>query len=713
MRQGILSAILFFSTSAFAQSYYYQMPQKGNPGGLNRENDQASENGGGWVLIMDSAAKASYSGVQALPIGFDFRFAGQPVTHFKVSSTGFLTFDTLAANAPITGPETLPSNNLPNKTITLWGMGANGNNDKVICKVFGNPPNRQFWVKFYSMSTPGDSLSYTYWSMVLEEGTHNIYLVSMNHGAVRDYVSPKHIPGIQVSATNATAVAGSPNITNLPLGESYKDNFYYQFSFGIQPLTDISTVSFQMPVLTLAGNNNPVLLVVKNEGSQAVTSLKLNYRVNSGIVQTFTFSGLNILPSSGSFDTLTAPSTIAAVTPGDRQTVKVWISDVNGGTEINLANDSAEAATTVFAGTAPKSNKVLLEYATGAWCADCPPADAVVEKMKKQLGDTLIAIAHHTLDGMALPGDSLVNEKLDSFPSSILNRSVLPSSHQIASEGTGTWISAVRIAAQKQRWADINVSNISLDTQGLLTWKMKVKMLDFVAKEDVRAGCIVVEDNIRGNGQAYDQQIANKYLILDGGSFKGKSSPLVGYYHQNVPVTSITGIWGSPLSSAAEVLKPGDSFEWKMSYRFAKLLKKEFIAGTAQYLPNGTDVFVSGKPIDMRVVGFLALGGQNGDRTVLSVNQSKLWDLSLNRKNVSTTGMRLYPNPASGHTMLETGLTGEKQILVFSSSGQVVEQFRTRESNLLISTSVLSDGVYYVKCIGGDGVKQVAFIVRH
>jgi hypothetical protein len=713
MRQGILSAILFFSTSAFAQSYYYQMPQKGNPGGLNRENDQASENGGGWVLIMDSAAKPSYSSVQALPLGFDFRFAGQPVTHFKISSTGFLTFDTLAANAPITGPETLPSNNLPNKTITLWGMGANGNNDKVICKVFGNPPNRQFWVKFYSMSTPGDSLSYTYWSMVLEEGTHNVYLVSMNHGAVRDYVTPKHTPGIQVSSTNITAVAGSPNISNLPLGESYKDNFYYRFTYGTQPVTDISVVSFQLPVLTLSGNNNAVKVVVKNEGSQAVTSLKLNYRVNSGTVQTFTYSGLNILPSSGSFDTITAPSTISAVTPGDRQTVKVWISDVNGGTEINLANDSAVAATTVFAGTAPKSNKVLLEYATGAWCADCPPADAVVEKMKKQLGDTLIAIAHHTLDGMVLPGDSLVNEKLDTFPSSILNRSVRPSTHQISSEGSGIWISAVRNMLQNQRWADIGVSNMQLDTQGLLTWKMKVKMLDFAAKENLRAGCVVVEDNIRGNGQAYDQQIANKYLILDGGSFKGKSSPLVGYYHQNVPVSSITGIWGSPLSASAEVLKPGDSFEWNMSYRFAKLLKKEFIAGTAQYLPNGADVYVSGKPIDIRVVAFLALDGQNDDRTVLSVNQSKLWDLSLNRKNVSTTGMRLYPNPANGHTMLETGLTGEKKILVLSSSGQVVEQFRTRESNLLISTSVLSDGVYYVKCIGGDGVKQVTFIVRH
>jgi hypothetical protein len=713
MRQGILSAILCFCTSAFAQSYYYQLPQKGNPGGINRENDQESENGSGWVLIMDSAAKPSYSTVQALPIGFDFRFAGQTVTHFKVSSTGFLTFDTLAANAPTTGPETLPSNNLPNQTVTLWGMGANGNNDKVICKVFGNPPNRQFWVKFYSMSTPGDSLSFTYWSMVLEEGTHNIYLVSMNQGSVRNYVSPKHALGVQVSAVNATMVSGSPGIINLPLGESYKDNFYYRFTFGAQPATDIAIASFQLPVLTLAGNNNPVKVVVKNEGSQAVTSLKLNYQVNSGSVQTFNLSGLNILPSSGSMDTLAVTGGIAAVTPGDRQLVKLWVSDVNGGNETNQTNDSAVAQTTVYAGTAPKKDKVMLEYATGAWCAECPPADAVVEKMKKQMGDTLIAIAHHTLDGMALPGDSFVSEKLDSFPSAIINRVSVLSNQEVATEGTANWTSAVRNALLNQRWADIRVINMQLDTHGLLTWKMKVKMLDYAAKSDLRVGSIVLEDNIRGNGQAFDQQIANKYLIADGSTFKGKSSPLVGYYHQNVPVSSPTGIWGSPIAASGDVLKPGDSFEWNMSYKFGKLLKKEFMAGTAQYLPKGTDVYVSGKPIDMQVVAFLALNGQNGDRTILSATQAKLWDVTMKSRNVSRSTMRLYPNPAEGQTLLSTGMAGEKRVVLFTAAGQIIQEFTTRETDIVISTRHLSDGIYYLQCFGNADSRQVSLMVRH
>jgi len=713
MKSVLLTLLFLLTTASFAQSYYHQKPQKGNPGGVNKENDQENDNGGGWVLIMDSAAKPSYSAIQALPIGFNFRFAGQSVTHFKVSSTGFLTFDTLAANAPITGPEALPSSNLPNQTISIWGMGSYGNNDKVICKVFGNPPNRQFWVKFYSMSTPGDSVSYNYWSMVLEEGSHDIHLVSMNHGAVRDYVSSKHSLGIQISASNATMVNGSPNILNSPLGDSYSDNFYYRFTYGNQPTTDVAVTSFHLPLLTLAGKSNAIKVVVKNEGAQAVTSLKLNYQLNAGPIQTFDLNGLNILPSSGSEDTLKVPGNLAAVTPGDIQRVKVWISNVNGGNELNTNNDSAAAHTTVYAGTAPKHSKVLLEYTTGAWCTDCPPADAVVEKMKKSLGDSLIVIAHHTLDGMALPGDSFVKEKLVSFPAAIVQRDALPSNQEIAVEGTASWTSAVRNALQMQRWADMRLSNLQLDTFGLLSWKLKVKMLDYVAKSDMRVGSVVVEDNRRGNGQAFDQQIANKYLIADGSTFKGKSSPLVGYFHQNVPVSSPTGIWGAPWLASAEVLKPGDSFEWNMNYRFDKLLKKEFMASTAQYLPSGTDVFVSGKPIDMSVVSFLALNGQDGDRSILSVTQSRLWEVSLNNRNISKANMRIYPNPANEQALLATDMAGEKRIVLLNAAGRVIQEFTTRESAILISTETLSDGIYYLQCVGADNAKQATLMVRH
>ena len=117
--------------------------------------------------------------------------------------------------------------------------------------------------------------------------------------------------------------------------------------------------------------------------------------------------------------------------------------------------------------------------------------------------------------------------------------------------------------------------------------------------------------------------------------------------------------------------------------------------------------------MDMRVIGFLALSGQNGEREILAVTQSKLWDVSMNNRNVSKTAMRFYPNPTNGSAMLETDMTGDKQVLMLSSSGQVIAEYSTRETNLMISTSGVADGVYYLKCIGMGGVKQVAFIVRH
>jgi hypothetical protein len=180
-----------------------------------------------------------------------------------------------------------------------------------------------------------------------------------------------------------------------------------------------------------------------------------------------------------------------------------------------------------------------------------------------------------------------------------------------------------------------------------------------------------------------------------------------------VPVSSPTGIWGAPWVASAEVHKPGDSFEWSMSYRFSKLLKKEFMASTAQYLPNGTDVFVSGKPIDMRVVSFLALNGQDGDRRILSVTQSRLWELSLNNRNISKANMRLYPNPANEHALLVTEMTGEKQIVLLNAAGRVIREFTTRDSAILISTETLSDGVYYLQCVSADNSKQATLLVRH
>ena len=711
MKYFLLGLLLALTGSLSAQSYYYQQPLKGNPKGLNTESDQLNDNGGEWVLIMDSSLNPTYSKTQALPVGFNFTFAGQAVSHFKVSSTGFLTFDTLAANAPIVGPQILPSNSLPNQSIVIWGMNASGNNDKVVCKVFGNPPNRQFWVKFYSMSTPGDSNSYSYWSMVLEEGTQDVFLVSMNHGSGLTYQSPKHTPGIQVNATNATMIQGGPNYTNNLLGESYKDNLSYRFSYGVQAVTDIEVVEFNLPILTLAGNNNVVKVPVRNLGSQAVNTLKLHYRINQGAEEQFDITGLNIKASSASLDTLVASKAIAAITPGELQQVKVWISNVNGGSEANKRNDSAIAHTTVYAGTAPKSKTAILEYATGAWCSTCPPADVVVSKIQQELGDSVIAIAHHTADGMVFSGDSFSRGWIDSFPRAVVSRKLISASHN-------DWLSTTRAAMQYPRWADMAVKNMQVDTQGLLTWTVTAKMLDYVAAADVRLGSMVLEDNIRGNGQGYDQQIANQYLIESGSSFYGKSSPMLGYFHQNVATAAPTGVMGSAIKANKEVLAPGDSFSWNMQYRFPKLLKKEFMPGTAQFTPKGTDIFASGKPIDMKVAAWLSLHSSKvREREIVAAAQAKLWDLKLSSKKLEAASWSVFPNPASSEARIVFGeLNFPSALMLYSATGQLAWSRQVgkgqQQQYIDIPIDSLSNGIYLLVWKSPNGAQSMKLLVN-
>ena len=94
-------ALALLATPAAAQYYYLPGSVNGNPGGINTDSEYPV--GGGlatsWTTISAApAASPAWSTVQTLP--FAFNFNGSPVTQYKVSTSGVLTFDANAATAP-------------------------------------------------------------------------------------------------------------------------------------------------------------------------------------------------------------------------------------------------------------------------------------------------------------------------------------------------------------------------------------------------------------------------------------------------------------------------------------------------------------------------------------------------------------------------------------------------------------------------------------
>ncbi|NCZ95507.1 MAG: hypothetical protein EBZ16_08300 [Flavobacteriia bacterium] len=176
-----LVAIVTLGMSAQAQYYYLPSTTNGNPGGLNADSEYPV--GGGlsttWTSISSPGASTpQWSSINAVP--FAFNFNGSAVTHYKVSTSGVLTFDTAATTPPPYTKAALPNANIPDKSVCIWGLAGPGANDIIVKKTFGTAPNRQHWVFFASYDAYGSSC-WTYWSIVMEETSNKIYVVDQRN----------------------------------------------------------------------------------------------------------------------------------------------------------------------------------------------------------------------------------------------------------------------------------------------------------------------------------------------------------------------------------------------------------------------------------------------------------------------------------------------------------------------------------------------------
>ena len=223
----IVFSISLINTS-FSQYTYSLSQNTGNPGGLNNDNEYPVGAGldASWTVILGpSQTTPSWSSTETIP--FSFNFNGNTVSQYKVSSTGVLTFTTSTTAVPGTVNAALPSTSIPDASITLWGIQGIGTNDNIVSKTFGTPGSQQHWVFFSSYDGGG---SWSYWSIVLEESTDKIYIVDQRHAAA---AAPLITAGIQINASAALMVTGSPSLSNLAgTDPTDVDNRYYEFNFS-------------------------------------------------------------------------------------------------------------------------------------------------------------------------------------------------------------------------------------------------------------------------------------------------------------------------------------------------------------------------------------------------------------------------------------------------------------------------------------------------
>ena len=332
----LLLLLTIAASTSFGQYFYRLRSSPGqNPGGLNTDAEFPSGGGlaAGWTpLIGPSITTPTWSPIQTIP--FSFSLDASPVTQYKVSSNGILTFTTSATAVPSNTQAALPNAGIPDKSVCIWGLQTVGANDMALSKTFGTAPNRQHWVFYTSCALGGTGWSY--WSIVMEETTNNIYIVDQRHSGTTGGVSM----GIQMDATTAYSVTGSPSV--LPIAganESASDNAYYEFIQGVLPAIDGEMLSVESAKYVFVGSTI-IEGEIENKGTSTITSFDLNYSVNNGATVTQNLTGLNI----ASFAKYSySHSTPWVSTSASTDSVKVWMSNINGmGPDADPSNDEVQ-----------------------------------------------------------------------------------------------------------------------------------------------------------------------------------------------------------------------------------------------------------------------------------------------------------------------------------------------------------------------------------
>lgn len=343
----LLFLFLYLGGQTFSQYYYLPSTTQGNPGGLNTDNEYPSGSGldASWeVLLGGGNSSPTWSPIDTIP--FTFNFNGSPVSTFKVSSTGVLTFTIGSTSAPVATNAAIPDPGIPDNSVMVWGIEGSGSNDAIVTKTFGNAGSQQYWV-FFSSYTAG---SWSYWSIVFEEGSDKIYIVDQRHSG---NANPQITAGIQIDNSNAIMVTGSPNLSNVAgTDPTPADNFYYEFYYGSQNSIDMSATSnLTYPYLYINDAPYTITAIFNNLGLDTVSSMDINYSANNGNVVTESLTNLNLgtyISDTFNFNTLWSPNA------DGNYDVAIWASNINGASDLDNSNDTIRKNLHVFGNTTPR-----------------------------------------------------------------------------------------------------------------------------------------------------------------------------------------------------------------------------------------------------------------------------------------------------------------------------------------------------------------------
>lgn len=711
-RTTLLAVLLLCNVLAFSQySYIKYSCDNQNPGNVNQNDvEDLGLVARGWSVVMGGSAAATWSAPQNIP--FTFNLNGNSFTSYKVSTTGIVTFDLGAVAVPDSNNAALPSASIPDNSICIWGIVARVNsNDSIGNRTFGTAPNRQHWIWFSSLSQGGGVQGgYTYWGIVLEETTNNVYIVDARTAPAGGLTLTL---GIQFNSTTAVQVIGSPNVSSSVTATGQNtvdasDNVYYKFNtsflgYDVRPKS--LTLQSNFPYRDFASGPYPVTGSIANLGSQNITSMTLNYSVDGGPV--VSSAALTVSLGSGNCYNFSHPTPWNPATPG-WHTMKFWASNLNGNADEDATNDTAYAK--VFAyDNIPDVHRVTVEEATGTWCGWCPRGTVYMDSLAHVYPNNTVLIAIHggsSSEPMLLSDYANgMSSKIEGYPEVLVNRLYVndPSS---AFSLYNSHINDFGLAD-----VDLSVNYNSLTRQAITSATITSAVnID----GNYRLACVYTEDNVTGTGNGtntvtgdYDQvnYYSNAWNVANGYTPPG---PLSGAGHDwaasanPVPATTmeydfVARVIQGGFNGQASSLPPAMTANGVYTYTFP-----------AYTVPGAYN------PANMKA-HILLIDADNG--IIMNGNSAQMVSTGISDPATGAYNITVSPNPAVNQIFVNLNFkeSDNVNLVITDLLGKVCyssdkSTILSGEHRISVDISKLNSGTYFMSVIGNNGSATTKFV---
>lgn len=412
-----------------------------------------------------------------------------------------------------------------------------------------------------------------------------------------------------------------------------------------------------MPFFVKAGTDIPISVRVRNTATAQLITFRVDWRWNNGPVQAG-FSQTTTGITGNQYWPYEHPTPFNV--PQGSGVLKVWVVGVG---EANPSNDTLSFRTTALDQWATKS--VLLEQWTGTWCPQCPPANTAGNALNND--PQVVVVKHHAVDEFSSGASTafFAPYAVTFTPAGVMDQGEYGTYEP--NPGAAQW--GQQVEQRKQ-----GVSPVQLGIGAVYNALDRMLTVDMAATYTY---------GLPG------EHAMNVFILEDGLAAPQANAP-ANYVHQQVVRDVLTGVQGD-VSVIPSTPVPGAAYSATWNF----IVPEDWVAQ------------------NIRAVGFVT-HRQNGEASTLNVRSTASLVVGLDERDVRSSAMRAYPNPAAGTLWLELSeANGAATLQVFAVDGREVLARTAVFAGAPLAVhgfETLTPGVYVLRVLHGDRRYQLSVV---